>query len=259
MTDSVERIHRFARLASTQDEAHRLAAAGAPSGTVVVAAEQEAGRGARGRKWASPVGGLWMTLVWRPPAPAAAAGPASAAGVELLSLRVGFAVAEALNGFPGIPRVMLKWPNDLMLDDRKLGGVLCEARWQGEGLGWVAIGLGLNVQNPLPTDARVKPARLAEWRADLSPDDVLRPILAQLERMAEAATLTAYERAAFAGRDWLRGRALAEPACGIADGIGQDGSLRIRGADGTVVSVRSGDATPLVEVAGGSPPTAVSP
>jgi BirA family biotin operon repressor/biotin-[acetyl-CoA-carboxylase] ligase len=231
----MHQVHRFERLPSTQDEAHRLAASGAPAGTVVVAAEQAAGRGSRGRSWTSPRGGLWLSLICR---------PAEVEGIESLSLRAGLAVAEALECVPGFPTIALKWPNDLIVGDRKVGGVLCEARWQGEGLGWVVVGVGLNVCNPLAEGARHPPARLAEWRPDLTVDDVLWPVVQHLTPLAGAAsTMTDAERAAFARRDWLAGRSLA------ADGIAGDGALRVRRPDGSVVKVRSGDATPAVQVA----------
>jgi BirA family biotin operon repressor/biotin-[acetyl-CoA-carboxylase] ligase len=136
------------------------------------------------------------------------------------------------------------------MDDRKLGGILCEARWQGEGLGWVAVGLGLNVRNPPPPDTRHPAARLTEWRSDLGPDDVLWPVVAHLTPLAEAAVgLTPAELAAFARRDWLAGRTLAAPVPGVAAGIGPDGALRVRRPDGSVAEVRSGEATPAVQLA----------
>jgi BirA family biotin operon repressor/biotin-[acetyl-CoA-carboxylase] ligase len=186
-------------------------------------------------------GGLWLTMLCRPSEPAA---------VELLSLRVGLAVADALNELGGVPPVALKWPNDLLLEDRKLGGILCEARWQGDGVGWVAVGVGLNVCNPLPADARTAPARLAEWRPDLTPDDVLWPVVAHLAPLAEAASgMSASEIAAFGRRDWLAGRELVAPVPGIAAGIAADGALRVRQPDGRIVQVRTGEATPAVQVA----------
>jgi BirA family biotin operon repressor/biotin-[acetyl-CoA-carboxylase] ligase len=72
-------------------------------------------------------------------------------GLEIMSLRVGLAVAEALDHL--MPRaIQLKWPNDLMIGEKKVGGILCEARWQGHSLGWVAVGVGLNVQNVPPQE-----------------------------------------------------------------------------------------------------------
>ncbi len=237
----MDHVLRFETLASTQDEVHRLAAAGAPDGTVVVTAAQQAGRGSRGRQWVSPRGGLWLTMLCRPRDPAS---------VELLSLRVGLAVAGALAELGGLPPVSLKWPNDVIVDNRKLGGILCEARWQGEGLAWVAVGLGVNVQNPPPSEARHPAARVAEWRPDLGPDDLLGPIVAGLAPVGQgAAALTPGELAAFARRDWLAGRTLRAPVAGVAAGIGVDGALRVRRPDGTLAEVRTGEATAAVQVA----------
>jgi len=126
-------IIRLRSASSTMDVLHELAQGGAPAGTAVVAEEQTAGRGSRGRHWASPIGGLWLSVLSRP----------ATAGLELVSLRAGLAVAELLERLGVSGRIMIKWPNDLMLDDRKTGGLLCEARWQGAALAWVVIGLGL--------------------------------------------------------------------------------------------------------------------
>ncbi|MGH7628452.1 MAG: biotin--[acetyl-CoA-carboxylase] ligase, partial [Gemmatimonadales bacterium] len=209
------------------------------AGTAVVAERQHAGRGSRGRGWASPAGGLWMSLVSR---------PAGGAGVELLSLRVGLATAIALETIGGLPPVELKWPNDVLVDGRKVGGILCEARWQGDALGWVAVGIGLNVRNRPPADVRLPGASLAEWRADLTVDDVLRPLLAELHGLDRGGPVLARtELAAWRRRDWLRGRTLRVPVAGTVEGIDADGALRVRRADATLELVRSGDATPAIE------------
>jgi BirA family biotin operon repressor/biotin-[acetyl-CoA-carboxylase] ligase len=232
-------VHRFKEVGSTQDEAHRLAAAGTPAGTAVVADAQTAGRGSRGRAWVSPPGGLWLRLVSR---------PSDAAAAELLSLRVGLAVAAALDGVGRLPPAELKWPNDVLLAGRKVGGILCEARWQGDQLAWVAVGIGLNVRNTPPPDARLPGTRLAEWRGDLTVDDVLRAVLAELHALdAGGPLLGRRELAAWRRRDWLRGRTLRVPVAGTVEGIGADGALLVRRPDATLALVRSGDATPALD------------
>jgi BirA family biotin operon repressor/biotin-[acetyl-CoA-carboxylase] ligase len=233
-------VHRLDVVASTQDEAHRLAAAGAPAGTAVVAARQTAGRGSRGRSWESPPGGLWLSLISRPP---------TGTGADLLSLRAGLGAAAALEGIRGLPTVELKWPNDVLLQGRKVGGILCEARWQGDALAWVAVGVGLNVQNPPPASARLPGCRLADWRPDLSVDEVLAAVLAELHGLdAGGPILAPAELAAWARRDWLCGRTLRQPVVGLVEGIAADGSLRVRRPDATLELVRSGDATPTLEL-----------
>jgi len=225
-------VHRFDRLSSTQDELHRLAGEGAPAGTIVVAAEQEAGRGSRGRSWASPRGGLWLSFLCR---------PSRSVGVEALSLRVGLGAARALGQIPGLPPVSLKWPNDLMVNDRKVGGILCEARWQGDTLAWVGVGLGLNVSNPVPAMVSTPAGRLADSRADLEPEQLLWPIVDCLLPLAESgAGLSAEELGAFAERDWLAGRELTAPVRGRAAGITIDGALQVELEEGGKVSLSSG-------------------
>lgn len=224
-------IERHGRLPSTQDRLHQLAAAGALAGTAVVAREQSAGRGSRGRVWHSPPGGLWVSVLCRPRDEAAA---------SVLSLRAGLAVAEVLEGILG-ERTRLKWPNDLILRDRKLGGVLCEARWQGSGPGWVAVGIGLNVANPIPSPLAATAVALGEIRPGIGPDELVEPVVAAVAALSEAAgALAPAELAAYAERDWLRGRRVLAPAPGIAAGITAAGALVVRQEDGTTTVCSSG-------------------
>lgn len=229
---------RLQEVASTQDELHRLAAEGASDGTAVVAQRQTAGRGSRGRGWDSPEGGLWLSVLWR---------PRPGDDPRLLSLRAGIAVAELLDGVGGLPFAQLKWPNDVIVDGRKVGGLLCEARWLGAELSWVAIGLGLNVRNAPPANARMPAASLAEWRADLDPAALAAPMTEVLARLGGRGTLTAEELSAWRARDWLLGHRLAAPLAGVARGIDSRGALRIETTDG-LRTVASGDAS-IVELA----------
>ncbi len=140
----VPRALVYPELASTMDVAHRFAAAACPAGTLVLADRQTAGRGRNGRAWASAAGaGIWLTLVERPLDPSV---------LDILSVRLGLRVAYALDPFVPTP-VRVKWPNDLYLattgESGKLGGILCEARWHGERLGWIAIGIGINLVTPV--------------------------------------------------------------------------------------------------------------
>lgn len=224
-------IERHDRLPSTQDRLHQLAAAGAPAGAAVVAREQSAGRGSRGRAWHSPPGGLWVSVLCR---------PRDEAAVWVLSLRAGLAVARVLDGVLA-ERPGLKWPNDLMLRDRKLGGVLCEARWQGSGPGWVAVGIGLNVANPIPGPLAATAIALGEIRPGIGPDELVEPVVAAVAALSEAAgPLAPAELAAYAERDWLRGRRVLAPAPGIAEGITAAGALVVRQASGTTTLCSSG-------------------
>jgi BirA family biotin operon repressor/biotin-[acetyl-CoA-carboxylase] ligase len=225
------RLLRYERVASTMDVIHELAEQGTAAGTIVIAGEQLAGRGARGRPWHSPPGGLWLSVLYRPDA---------IGGLEVISLRVGLALADALDSFAPAP-LQLKWPNDLLLEGRKVGGILCEARWQGALPGWIAVGVGLNVRNRIPEELRPVATSLVHHRADIDLEDVVPPVTHALNQVdLRADRLSARELAEFTRRDWLLGRQIREPLQGTVDGVAADGALLVRTAEGGHQSLRTG-------------------
>ena len=127
----------FPRTGSTNDVAHERAATGAAEGLLVIADEQTAGRGRLDRRWWAPPGSsLLMSLLLRPALPPDQAGQ--------LTMCLGLAAVEGIEAVTGL-RPALKWPNDLLLEDRKLGGMLTELRLDGERLAYAVLGLGVNV------------------------------------------------------------------------------------------------------------------
>ncbi|HTK49584.1 MAG TPA: biotin--[acetyl-CoA-carboxylase] ligase [Gemmatimonadaceae bacterium] len=223
----VPRVELFASVTSTLDVAHAIAAT-APSGTLVVADEQRAGRGTHGRRWTSPPGtGLWLTLVER---------PSDAHAVDVLSLRCGLLAAEALEPLARAP-VGLKWPNDLYVGGRKLAGVLIETRWRGATPEWVAIGVGLNVVAP-PIESA---AGLAPGATRLG---ALARLVPALRRAAACVgQLGGDELARWRARDVARGRVAVTPSAGRVEGISAGGELLVRAADGTLAAHRAGSLT----------------
>lgn len=219
------RVEILETTTSTLDVAHRLAAQGAPAGTLVIADEQTAGRGRGGKSWESSAGtGLWLTLIER---------PADSSGLGVLSLRVGLAAAEALDRFAPEP-IRLKWPNDLYIDQGKLGGILVEARWREQAVEWVAIGLGVNVEAPKNVETA---AGLEEGTDRL---DVLAELVPAVVAAARATgPLDAVEMEEFDARDMARGRRCVEPAVGRVAGITSTGELVVALAD-SVAQFRSG-------------------
>ncbi len=133
------RIVALDSIASTNDEAKTLAAAGAAPWTVVWGREQTKGRGRQGHDWASPVGNLYMSIILRP------AGPATR--IMQLGFATGLAVADGIAACaPALPAVALKWPNDVLLEGRKLSGILLESASEAGGsLAWLVVGIGVNV------------------------------------------------------------------------------------------------------------------
>lgn len=225
------RLHYFERVSSTMDVIHQLASEGAAEGTAVIAGEQLEGRGSRGRSWHSPPGGLWLSMLFRPPA---------AGAVEVMSLRVGLTVAESLDPFVSHP-LRLKWPNDLMLGRRKVGGVLCEARWQGEALGWVAVGIGMNVRNRIPDELSPIAVSLDTERPDVTVEEVADAVAGALRRLDLGfGALSPSELERFGHRDWLRGQRIDHPVTGTVAGLRKDGALLVRTAKGFEIPLRSG-------------------
>jgi BirA family biotin operon repressor/biotin-[acetyl-CoA-carboxylase] ligase len=221
---------RLGIVGSALDEVHSLGARGAADGTWVVAAEQREGRGTRGRSWHSPRGGLWLGVLRRSERPD---------GLDLLGLRTGLAVAAELERLVTLAPIQLKWPNDLILADRKVGGILCEARWQGETLSWVAIGLGLNVRNPIPVEVAGSAVALATCGVDSTAEALAAPLASILAAVdLSSPRLGPAEIAEFTHRDWLLGRTIELPRAGVASGIRADGALGILTPAGALEYVR---------------------
>jgi len=132
----IARMEIHDALDSTNTRLMREAADGAPSGTLCLAERQTAGRGRLGRTWVSPFGtNLYLSLLWRFPF-----GPGGMAG---LSLAAGTAVADALHAI-GVRDIGLKWPNDVLWQDRKLAGLLLEVAGEAQGPAHVVVGVGVN-------------------------------------------------------------------------------------------------------------------
>jgi BirA family biotin operon repressor/biotin-[acetyl-CoA-carboxylase] ligase len=224
---------RFAELGSTMETAHARAQDGAAHGTAVVAARQTVGRGTRGRVWSSEPGGLWMSVIAR---------PSRTDALEALSLRIGLATAVVLELLcPALPRLGLKWPNDIVIDGRKLAGILCEARWGNGRCLWVVVGLGINVQNQVPVELNRVAAAIGSWQPAAAADALAAPVAAAVSLAArEAGPLTAAELRAYALRDVLSGARVTEPVAGTAEGITGTGALRVRTDAGPVREVLAG-------------------
>lgn len=226
-----------AEVGSTNTEAKALAAAGAPEGTVVVAARQRAGRGRFGRVWESPGGGAYVSCVLRPPVAPVATAP--------LSLVVAVGASRALAAL-GVP-VRLKWPNDLQADGRKLGGILLEMSAEADRVEWVVVGCGVNVA---PGDSEgaacvrefAPEARVAEVAARVL--DGIAAAYAEYLHFGFSAMHAEYEaRLVLLGRQVVGRDAFGgEIAQGEAIGIAPDGSLILRTAAGDV-HLRSGEVT----------------
>ncbi len=154
-----------------------------------------------------------------------------------MALRVGLALGAMVERLGA--RVSLKWPNDVVADERKLAGVLCEARWEGPRARWIAIGIGMNVYGPLPEALRQRAVALDELVPGITRVAVLEQLIPRLHQLRDAPRLSHAERTAYARRDCLSGKRLLEPVSGEVCGVGPDGALLVEGG-GTLQRVLGG-------------------
>ncbi len=229
-----------ASTASTNDDALAWAAEGAPEGAWIVAGSQSAGRGRRGRVWASPPGaGLYLSVVFRPRGGTPADDPA----MSLLTVMAGVAAVEAIADATGV-RATLKWPNDLVVESpdapaRKLAGILAEGVMVGPRLSAVVVGLGVNLRPsayPPEIAARAVALETLAGRA-IDPDSVLVALLGALARRRGALaepqggadlldTWRAWSPSAAGAR--IRWRQQEQVCEGITAGVDETGALRVQ-------------------------------
>lgn len=246
-------VERYGTVDSTMTVAHERALAGASDGTVIVADAQTAGRGRRGRSWSSPKeAGLWLTAIMRPTVPTQ-----GNRSLCLLSLVVGAAVLRAVRAL-GVKEAMLKWPNDVVVGDRKLSGILLESEAIQGTEPLILAGIGLNVWSrerlvgslsDIPSDIAEKYIGLCDVVGDgrLALDTILSVVVEHLEVAYDEwmavgpSPALAYWQAADAllgsmvRAEWPAGSVVGE-ACGIA----ADGALRLL-VDGYVTPIAAGE------------------
>lgn len=227
---------------STNNEARRRAEQGAPDGTLVVAIEQTAGKGRRGRSWVSPGGtGVWMSLLLRPDIPPECA--------SMLTLVAAMAVETGIRRVTGLEG-QIKWPNDVILDGKKVCGILTEMSTEMESIHYVIVGIGINVgitEFPgelqdtatsliLHTDRRVSRAALTAAVAEAWEDyyeSFLKTLDLSLLREEYSENLVNRDRE-------VRVLTPGDTYTGISRGINERGELLVETADG-MRAVMSGE------------------
>lgn len=239
-------IHLFRTVDSTNDEAMALAARGALEGTVVIADAQERGRGRMGRSWTSPPGvGVYLSVILRP-----AIQPHDAPALSLLGA---VAVAEAIEEVAGVA-AGVKWPNDLIVRGRKVGGILGEVAAETSHLHYVVLGIGINVNQTeasfegelrhTATSLRIEAGRLVDRTAMIRSlcesldrwyncflSEGLAPII---ERLRQCCLTLGQKVVARSGDQQL---------CGLAVDLDHAGALLIRDADQRLYRLIAGDVT----------------
>jgi BirA family biotin operon repressor/biotin-[acetyl-CoA-carboxylase] ligase len=239
-------IHLYQAVDSTNDEAMALAARGALDGTVVIADAQRRGRGRMGRSWASPGGvGIYLSVILRP-----AIQPHDAPSLTLLGA---VAVAEAIEEVTGLA-AGVKWPNDLIVRGRKVGGILGEVAAEVSRLHYVVLGIGVNVNQTeanfegelghTATSLRIETGRLVDRTA------MIRSLCESLDRWyncflseGPAPVLERLRRSCLTLGRQVVARSGDQQLCGLAVDLDHAGALLIRDADQQLHRLIAGDVT----------------
>ncbi len=235
-----QRVYSYPALTSTMDEARRLAREGAAEGTAIITDVQTVGRGRLQRVWLTPGGNIAVSIILRP----------ALSDLPYLIMISSLAVARSIETVTGLV-AQVKWPNDVLLGGRKVSGILIESDMQGKSVNHSVIGIGINVNLRLADfpEIRLLATSLSdELRREVSRLALVRHLLVELEEL--------YLKAVNGGgvyeewRDRLitlgrRVRASSQTSVfeGIAESVSRDGSLLIRGDDGTLFRVVAGDVT----------------
>jgi len=235
-------IRYFDTIGSTNDEALAWAANDAQDFSIVIANEQTAGRGRLDRPWFTPPSSaLAFSLILRP----------TADEKPFLSRTVGLAalsIADTIGMLGLTPQI--KWPNDILLNGRKVAGVLIELVWSGEDVDCVVIGIGINVARAAvpSTDILRFPATSLEHELGEAPNrnkllhDILASFISLRPHMRSDAFMTAWEKSlAYDGRQVRVDMGSEQSITGKVIGLEADGSLKLRDEHGKTVTVRFGD------------------
>lgn len=234
-------IETYAELDSTNAEARRRAEAGEAGPVWISAGLQTAGRGRRGRAWSTQTGNLaatLLTLTDRPPAEAAQ-----------LSFVAALAACDLADTCLGVGAARLKWPNDVLVHGRKAVGILVESGARPDGRLWLAVGIGVNLKHA-PTETERPATAFAEHMAGPPPEPLaaLEVLADAFERWRSAWAVQGFTpiaagwtaRAAGLGQR-CEARLPNRTLSGVAEGLDNDGALRLRLDDGALERITAGD------------------
>lgn len=235
-------ISYYREVNSTQEIAKRLATKGSGEGTLVVAETQTAGKGRRSRDWYSPEGGIYLSIILRP--------KVSPSRTPLMALLAGLAAAKTIRKLYKL-KAELKWPNDILVNDRKVGGVLIEIAAETDLINWLVVGIGLNANTKsvfLPRELRKTVVSLEEeCGGKISRMELVRKLLEEVEQLYlifkkqggapilegwKSMTNTLGAKVRVTNGKVIEGKAMD---------VDQDGALIIKIADGNVERVVAGD------------------
>jgi len=242
--DLEQRIHYFPEIGSTMDAARELARKGAGEGTIVIAEAQAHGRGRLSREWLSPKGGIYFTLVLRP-----SISPAYAPRINLMA---SVAVATTIRKLFGV-NAELKWPNDVLIEGRKVCGILAEMDAEMDVVNFVNVGIGINANTSVPQFEKTATSLKDTLRREISRKEFLSVLLMEIERrqalLMEADLLEEWKKLSVTLNKDVRIVATDEVIVGRAIDIDTTGALIIRKRNGSLKKALAGDCIHLREEA----------
>jgi len=235
-----QRIIYYPKLTSTMDVARREAQQGAAEGTVVIAGEQTAGRGRIKRAWLSPKGSIALSVILYP----------GVTYLPFLIMLASLAVVHSIDKVAGL-KSQVKWPNDVLINGRKVCGILVESEVRGDKVNYAIIGIGINANfrvSDFPEISSIATSLSDELGRDISRLDLIQCLLVEIERLY--LTLQAGGSIYEEWRDNLvtLGRRVHVKSGedvyeGIAEEVARDGSLLLRRSDGSLTKIVAGDVT----------------
>ena len=234
-----DKIFHFQQLDSTMNQARKLARKGASHLSLVIAENQTAGRGRLKRQWFSSVGGLWFTLILKPETP------------PLLSYIYVFAaslsLAETLEKISGLD-IKVKWPNDLLLNGKKLAGILSEMETSGNLASFINIGIGLNVNNqpnmpniPGPGAISIKDALGKAVSRKLILNSFLNDFQKRIQNVQCSSIIDLWKKKTSTIGSYVKVETFGESYEGLAVDVDETGALLIREKSGQIKKIIYGD------------------
>jgi BirA family biotin operon repressor/biotin-[acetyl-CoA-carboxylase] ligase len=234
--DLEQKIHYFPEIGSTMDAARELAKKGAGEGTIVIAEAQTRGRGRLSREWLSPDGGIYFTLILRP-----RISPAYAPRINLMAA---VAVAITIRKLFGL-KAELKWPNDVLIEGKKVCGILAEIDAETDVVNFVNVGIGINANASIPQFEKTATSLKDVLGREISRKEFLSTLLAEIERrqplLMESDLLEEWKKLSATLNKDVRIMSLGEEVIGQAIDIDATGSLILKSKDGSLRTVLVGD------------------
>jgi len=233
-----QRVIYYPRLTSTMEAAKREAQQGAAEGTVIVAGEQTAGKGRLKRIWLSPRGNIALSVILHP----------DVTYLPFLIMVASLAVVHCVEAVTGL-KARIKWPNDVLINNKKAGGILIEGDVKGNTVDYAIIGIGVNVNlrlSDFPEIQSIATSLSDELGKEVSQLEVIRQLLVEVERLYVILQTGGSLFEEWRDRLVTLGRKVevewGKNTCeGVAESVTTDGSLLLRRSDGSLTKITGGD------------------